>query len=92
MSVLPIPVKDAAVVNNQRIFNTYEASLSDTAHYIEFAGKFALWLDSDRAFYAQGKPSVKSCSHPFFGYLTGSLQIVSILMVQRVHGSSVLLF
>ncbi|PBK77762.1 hypothetical protein ARMSODRAFT_946629 [Armillaria solidipes] len=60
MSVLPTPVKDAAVQNNQRIFNTYEASLSNTTHYIEFAGKFALWLDSDRAFYAQGKPSIVS--------------------------------
>ncbi|KAK0197469.1 hypothetical protein F5146DRAFT_48295 [Armillaria mellea] len=59
MSVLPVPVKDAAVQNNQRIFSTYEASLSDTTHYIEFAGKFALWLDSDRAFYPQGKPSYR---------------------------------
>ncbi|KAK0228211.1 hypothetical protein IW262DRAFT_587507 [Armillaria fumosa] len=60
MSVLPIPIKDVAVQNNQRIFSTYEVSLSDTTHYIEFAGKFALWLDSDRAYYPQGKPSIVS--------------------------------
>ncbi|KAK0502910.1 hypothetical protein EDD18DRAFT_611056 [Armillaria luteobubalina] len=60
MSVLPIPIKDAAVQNNQRIFSTYETSLSDATHYIEYAGKFASWLDSDRAYYPLGKPSIVS--------------------------------
>ncbi|KAK0210423.1 hypothetical protein DFS33DRAFT_291519 [Desarmillaria ectypa] len=60
MSVRPISNEDAAVQNNQRIFSTYETYLGDRTTYIEFAGKFALWLDSDRAFYAQGKPSIVS--------------------------------
>ncbi|KAG7452894.1 uncharacterized protein BT62DRAFT_989919 [Guyanagaster necrorhizus] len=51
-------MSDTAIQNNQRIFNTYEANLRDTTNYIEFAGKFAVWLDSDRAFYSQGKPSI----------------------------------
>ncbi|KAK0448372.1 uncharacterized protein EV420DRAFT_856426 [Desarmillaria tabescens] len=51
---------DTAVQNNQRIFSSYEAFLGNPTTYVEYAEKFAQWLDSDRAFYAQGKPSIVS--------------------------------
>ncbi|KAL0947297.1 hypothetical protein HGRIS_013416 [Hohenbuehelia grisea] len=47
-----------AIQNNEKLFSHFEKKLAKSKTFVEYATKFAPWLDSPRAYYPEARPKI----------------------------------